>query len=89
MKSFTYTVQDELGLHARPAGLLAKLAAGCTSTITIDNGTKKADAKREILQRKSVILQNHAHTRKYGTHACMKAHILEHVYGEKSYMSKI
>ena len=46
MKSFTYTVQDELGLHARPAGLLAKLAAGCTSTITIDNGTKKADAKR-------------------------------------------
>ena len=38
MKSFTYTVQDELGLHARPAG--------CTSTITIDNGTKKADAKR-------------------------------------------
>lgn len=48
MKSFTYTVQDELGLHARPAGLLAKLAAGCTSTITIDNGTKKADAKRAI-----------------------------------------
>ena len=46
MKSFTYTVQDELVLHARPAGLLAKLAAGCTSTITIDNGTKKADAKR-------------------------------------------
>ena len=46
MKSFTYTVQDELGLHARPAGLLAKLAAGCTSIITIDNGTKKADAKR-------------------------------------------
>ena len=37
MKSFTYTVQDELGLHARPAGLLAKLAAGCTSTITIGN----------------------------------------------------
>ena len=25
---------------------LQKLAAGCTSTITIDNGTKKADAKR-------------------------------------------
>ena len=46
MKSFTYTVQDELGLHARPAGLLAKLAAGCTSTITIDNGTKKSSAKR-------------------------------------------
>ena len=25
MKSFTYTVQDELGLHARPAGLLVKV----------------------------------------------------------------
>ena len=95
MKSFTYTVQDELGLHARPAGLLAKLAAGCTSTITIDNGTKKADAKRLMaimsmgVQRKSVIFQNHAHARKYGTHACMKAHISEHVYDEKPYMSKI
>mgnify|MGYP000705312626 CR=1 FL=1 len=26
--------------------------------------------------------------RKYVTHACMKAHISEHVYGEKPYMSK-
>ena len=26
--------------------------------------------------------------RKYVTHACMKAHILEHVYGKKPYMSK-
>lgn len=46
MKSFTYTVQDELGLHARPAGMLAKAAAGYKSVIMIDNGTKKADAKR-------------------------------------------
>ncbi|MDO4261826.1 MAG: HPr family phosphocarrier protein [Eubacteriales bacterium] len=46
MKSFTYTVQDELGLHARPAGMLAKLAGSCKSTVMIDNGTKKADAKR-------------------------------------------
>lgn len=46
MKSFTYTVQDELGIHARPAGMLAKAAAGCKSVVTIDNGTKKADAKR-------------------------------------------
>ena len=46
MKSFTYTVQDELGIHARPAGMLAKAAAGYKSVVTIDNGTKKADAKR-------------------------------------------
>ena len=46
MKSFTFTVQDELGIHARPAGMLAKAAAGFKSDVTIDNGTKKADAKR-------------------------------------------
>ena len=28
MKSITYTITDELGIHARPAGLLVKLAGG-------------------------------------------------------------
>ena len=46
MKFFTYTITDELGLHARPAGMLAKAAATVKSTVTIDNGTKKADARR-------------------------------------------
>ena len=46
MKSFTYTIQDELGIHARPAGMLAKAVAGFKSVVTLDNGTKKADAKR-------------------------------------------
>ncbi len=46
MKSFTYTIQDELGIHARPAGMLAKAVAGYKSVVTLDNGTKKADAKR-------------------------------------------
>ena len=43
MKSFTYTVQDELGLHARPAGLLVKVAKKFESecTITKDGKTKK------------------------------------------------
>ena len=43
MKSFTYTVQDELGLHARPAGLLVKEAKKYESecTITKDDKTKK------------------------------------------------
>lgn len=46
MVSFTYTIQDELGIHARPAGMLAKEAMKWNCAITIDNGTKKADAKR-------------------------------------------
>ena len=37
---------DELGLHARPAGLLVKEAAKYKSAITVDSGVKKADAKR-------------------------------------------
>jgi len=46
MKFFTYTITDELGIHARPAGMLAKAAATVKSTVTIDNGAKKADARR-------------------------------------------
>lgn len=43
MKSFTYTINDELGLHARPAGLLVKEAKKYESecTITKDGKTKK------------------------------------------------
>ena len=46
MKFFTYTITDELGIHARPAGMLAKAAATVKSTVTLDNGAKKADARR-------------------------------------------
>ena len=46
MKEFKYVVQDELGLHARPAGLLVKEAAKFKSAITLDSGAKKADAQR-------------------------------------------
>ena len=48
MKEFKYVVQDELGLHARPAGLLVKEAAKFKSAVTLDSGVKKADAKRII-----------------------------------------
>lgn len=43
MKQFTYTINDPLGIHARPAGLLAKEAKKFTSvcTITKDGQTKK------------------------------------------------
>ena len=43
MQQFTYTVNDPLGIHARPAGLLAKEAKKFQSLCTITKGdqTKK------------------------------------------------
>jgi phosphocarrier protein len=46
MKSFTYTIKDELGIHARPAGLLVKTAQGFLSKITVERGEKSADGKK-------------------------------------------
>lgn len=46
MQEFKYTIKDELGIHARPAGLLVKLAAQYKSAVTVDTGVKKADAKK-------------------------------------------
>ena len=43
MKTFDYTIKDELGIHARPAGLLDKEAKKFASecTITKDGKSKK------------------------------------------------
>ena len=43
MKTFEYTIKDELGIHARPAGMLVKEAKNFASecTITKDGKTKK------------------------------------------------
>ena len=43
MKQFDYTITDTLGIHARPAGLLAKEAKKFQSVCTITKGdvTKK------------------------------------------------
>lgn len=46
MKEFTYTITDPVGIHARPAGMLAKKAAGFKSTVTVIKGEKKADTRR-------------------------------------------
>ena len=35
MKEFSYVIKDEMGIHARPAGLLAKAAKDYVSQITI------------------------------------------------------
>ncbi len=46
MKSFEYTIRDELGIHARPAGLLVKEVKALDSDVTIKNGEKSADASK-------------------------------------------
>ena len=35
MKEFTYVIQDAVGLHARPAGLIVKLAHTMDSCVTL------------------------------------------------------
>lgn len=46
MKKFDHTIKDELGIHARPAGLLVKCAQRFKSDIMVSCNEKKADAKR-------------------------------------------
>ncbi len=46
MKTFTYTIKDELGIHARPAGMLAKTAKALDSEITITKGEKTVGAAK-------------------------------------------
>lgn len=45
MKEFTYVITDDAGIHARPAGLLVKLAQPFDSDVTIVKGDKKGNAK--------------------------------------------
>jgi phosphocarrier protein len=44
----TWVLTDILGLHARPAGQLARLAASFTSKICIGTRDKMVDAKRIV-----------------------------------------
>lgn len=46
MKEFKYVITDEQGIHARPAGLLVKLAAEYKSDIKVSKDGKAVDAKR-------------------------------------------
>lgn len=42
MKQFSYTMTDPLGLHARPAGMLAREAQKYQSVCTLTKGEKSA-----------------------------------------------
>lgn len=46
MKTFSYVIKDEVGIHARPAGMLVKEAKKFESTITITKEGKSAEAKK-------------------------------------------
>lgn len=46
MREFQYVIKDEVGIHARPAGVLTKKAKEFQSKITIEAGGKSADASK-------------------------------------------
>lgn len=46
MKKFEYTIKDEVGIHARPAGLLVKEAKKYGSKIIVAKDGKSAEASK-------------------------------------------
>lgn len=48
MKSFVYTIQSDLGIHARPAGQLIRLAKQFQSKITLSKDGQAVDCRRLI-----------------------------------------
>lgn len=49
MRQFTYTIQDKVGIHARPAGLLAKAAKALDSIVTIEKADGKSAAATKLM----------------------------------------
>ena len=46
MQQIKHVINDPLGMHARPAGLLVKTAAPFSSRITVSTPAGAADARR-------------------------------------------
>lgn len=46
IKEITYTIKDENGIHARPAGLLVKTASTFMSEITMEKDGRGVSAKK-------------------------------------------
>ena len=44
MQSFTYTITEPVGIHARPAGLLVKEIKNYQSTVTVTKDDKSVNA---------------------------------------------
>lgn len=49
MKSFNYTINDELGIHARPAGLLVKEAKKFESKIALTKEERTVSATQMMM----------------------------------------
>ncbi len=49
MKSFEYVILDQIGIHARLAGLLVKTARAFHSTCMIRSNGKSADLKKLMM----------------------------------------
>ena len=58
MKEFKYVITDKLGIHARPAGLLAKTAASFECNVKIIAGEREVDARRLLSLMKLGAKQN-------------------------------
>lgn len=46
MRTFNYEIKDEIGIHARPAGLLVKEAKNYNSKIVLNVNGKSAEATK-------------------------------------------
>ena len=46
MKKFNYTVRDEVGIHARPAGMLVNKVKSLGCRVSLESKQKTADASR-------------------------------------------
>lgn len=46
MKTFEYTIKDEQGIHARPAGMLVKEVKKYQSKITVKKGERTVEAQK-------------------------------------------
>ncbi len=46
MKTFKYVITDEIGIHARPAGILAKKAKEFSSKVTLSCHGAEAEATK-------------------------------------------
>ena len=58
MQQFNFTVKDPLGIHARPAGIIAKMAKPYADTvITITKGDKTVKAS-QLMKLMSLAVKN-------------------------------
>ena len=58
MKNFTYTITDPLGIHARPAGLLAKAAKVNTDTVISVEKNGNAAKASQLMKLMSLAAKN-------------------------------